>query len=58
MKKGYLKIKEASEYLGVAQSTLRRWDEKGKLKAYRHPISKYRLYRKLELKRLLKSIKK
>ncbi|GAB6137262.1 hypothetical protein JCM15060_04510 [Halanaerobaculum tunisiense] len=30
-----LSIREAAEFLGVAQSTLRRWDNEGKLVAYR-----------------------
>lgn len=53
----YLNIKEASEFMGVSSMTLRRWDNAGKLKAYRHPINKYRLYNKKDLENLLKGIK-
>jgi len=45
----YLNIKEAATYLGVAAQTLRRWDTDGKLKATRHPVSGYRLYRRADL---------
>lgn len=54
--KDYLTIKEASEMLGVDKTTLRRWDKAAKLKAYRHPLNKYRLYKKEELENLLKGI--
>jgi len=55
--KDYLTIKQASEILGVNPMTLRRWDKAGKLKSYRHPLNKYRLYKKEELENLLKGIK-
>lgn len=54
--KDYLTIKQASEVLGVSPMTLRRWDSAGKLKSYRHPLNKYRLYKKEELENLLKGI--
>ncbi len=46
-------IREASKTLGVCQATLRRWDKLGKLKAIRHPINGYRLYKKDELRDLV-----
>jgi DNA (cytosine-5)-methyltransferase 1 len=51
--KDYLTIKEASLILGVCQATLRRWDRLGKLKAIRHPINGYRLYKKDSLSILI-----
>ncbi|OGZ45555.1 MAG: hypothetical protein A3C84_04080 [Candidatus Ryanbacteria bacterium RIFCSPHIGHO2_02_FULL_48_12] len=45
MERRYLTIKEASKMLGVTPLTLRNWDKKGKLIAYRHPINNYRVYR-------------
>lgn len=45
-------IKEAAELLGVAEITLRRWDEAGKFKARRHPINGYRLYSRESIERL------
>ncbi|MDD5417077.1 MAG: helix-turn-helix domain-containing protein [Candidatus Aenigmarchaeota archaeon] len=56
--KEYIKVKEASEILGVSVMTLHRWDAKGKLKSFRHPINLYRLYKKDELEKLLKKIYK
>lgn len=53
---GYLKIKDAADLLGVSASTLRNWEKQGKLKAHRNPNNKYRLYKKSELEKLLKSI--
>lgn len=52
--KEYLTVKQAAEFLGVTVMTLHRWDAKGKLKARRHPINRYRLYKKSDLERLLK----
>lgn len=54
----YLTIKVAAEFLGVSEMTLRRWDAAGKLKSYRHPINNYRLYKKIDLEKILKGIKK
>jgi len=53
----YMTIGEAADFLGVDSITLRRWDNAGKLKARRHPISGYRLYMKKELGILLKAIR-
>ena len=54
----YMTIKEAAEYLKVTRQTLRNWDKLGKLKPYRHPMNNYRLYKKTELDKILKSIKR
>ena len=40
----YMTIKEAAKYLGVSPLTLRNWDRRGKLTAFRHPVNNYRLY--------------
>jgi len=50
----YMTIRDASNMLGVCQATLRRWDKLGKLKAVRHPINGYRLYKKDEIKGLIR----
>lgn len=52
----YLTVAQAAEYLGVSPSTLRNWDRSGKLKARRHPLNRYRLYRREDLDRLLQMI--
>ena len=53
----YMTVGEAAETLGVSRSTLRNWDKAGKLKPYRHPVNRYRLYSRKELDALLKNIK-
>lgn len=52
----YLQIKSAAEFVGVSPSTLRNWEREGKLAAHRHPINRYRLYKKEDLQALLKEI--
>jgi DNA (cytosine-5)-methyltransferase 1 len=56
--KGYIKVKEAADLLGVTVMTLHRWDAKGRLKALRHPINHYRLYKRSDLEKLLKRLSK
>jgi excisionase family DNA binding protein len=52
----YLRIKQAAQFVGVSESTLRNWGRNGKITTYRHPISRYRLYKKADLEALLKKI--
>jgi excisionase family DNA binding protein len=54
----YLRISQAAEYLGVSSNTLRNWENAGKLLAYRHPLNKYRLFKKAELDALLRKVRK
>lgn len=56
MKKGLITIKEAAELFGVSIQTIRRWDKSGKLRAYRHPMNNYRLYRLIDLKKIAEGI--
>jgi excisionase family DNA binding protein len=49
----YLTVQKAARLLGVSISTLRNWDRRGKLKAVRHPMNDYRLYRSGDLEKLL-----
>lgn len=53
----YLTVTRAARLLGVSADTLRNWDKSGQLKAYRHPLNSYRLYRKEDLAALLRSIR-
>ena len=53
----FLTIGEAAEFLGVSPGTLRNWDRAGQLHAVRHPINRYRLYRRLELEQFLRRLK-
>jgi site-specific DNA-cytosine methylase len=43
--RNFIQIKDAARIFGVSEQTLRNWDRAGKLKALRHPINGYRLYR-------------
>jgi len=52
----FMTVGEASAYLGVSASSLRRWDRAGALKASRHPISGYRLYLKSHLDEFLSQV--
>lgn len=52
----FMLIKEAAEFLQVSKLTLRNWDRAGKLTAYRHPISNYRVYRIEDLEKIIKQI--
>ena len=54
----YMSVKDAAEFLGVSKDTIRRWDKKGKLKAYRHPMNHYRLYKKADLQAILDKIQR
>jgi MerR family transcriptional regulator, copper efflux regulator len=49
----YLRISQAAEYLGVSPNTLRNWERAGKIKAHRHPVNHYRLFRPQDLDALL-----
>ena len=50
----FLTVKAAAAFLGVCPSTLRNWDRAGKLKPRRHPMNRYRLYRRAELEAVLR----
>ncbi len=52
-----MKIKDAAALLNVTPLTLRNWDKKGLLVAYRHPMNKYRLYRVSDIQDLLTRIR-
>jgi excisionase family DNA binding protein len=49
----FLTVGEAAAMLGICDATLRSWDRSGKLKATRHPLNGYRLYRKSEIESFL-----
>ncbi|OGZ32731.1 MAG: hypothetical protein A2V69_00850 [Candidatus Portnoybacteria bacterium RBG_13_40_8] len=56
MQKKYYTIKQAAKVLGVTPLTLRNWDKGGKLKAYRHPINNYRVYKSDQLELFLRKM--
>jgi DNA (cytosine-5)-methyltransferase 1 len=49
-------IKEAASLLGVSALTLRNWDNKGKLVAFRHPLNNYRVYKRDDIDALIAKI--
>ena len=51
-----ISIKSAAQMLGVTPLTLRNWDKNGKLKALRHPMNNYRVYRREDIERLISSL--
>ena len=52
----YLSINNAAKILGVTPLTLRNWDKKGVLAAYRNPINNYRVYRMDQIELLLRKL--
>ena len=52
----YITIKQASKILGVSPLTLRNWDNNGKLKAHRHPMNNYRVYKIEDLESVIQEI--
>ena len=51
-----LTIKQAADLIGVTALTLRNWDKAGKLKAFRHPINNYRVYKREDVDKLVEAI--
>ena len=54
----FVTIREAARMLGVARNTLRNWHAAGKIPVFRNPISRYRLFKKTDLEKLLRQIEK
>ncbi len=52
----YITIKQASKILGVSPLTLRNWDKNGKMKAHRHPMNNYRVYKIEDLEKVIHEI--
>lgn len=58
LKQAYLTVKAAARYLGVSPNSLRNWDREGKIAVYRHPLSKYRLFKEADLDEVLSQIER
>lgn len=56
MPKKFLTVKEVARLMGVTPLTVRNWDQKGKLVAYRNPVNNYRLYKVEDVEVLLRQI--
>ena len=54
--KQFLTVKQVSKLLGVTPLTIRNWDKRGRLQAYRNPINNYRVYKIEDVENLLKDI--
>jgi MerR family transcriptional regulator, copper efflux regulator len=54
----YMTIKQAAEFLGVSQNTLRNWGESGKIAEHRNPMNGYRLYKIVDLEKLLEAVER
>lgn len=54
----YISIKEAAKLLHVTPLTLRNWDKKGFLKAYRNPVNNYRMYRLDQIEEFIRRIER
>lgn len=58
MPKKFLTVKEIASLFGVTPLTVRNWDKKGKLEAYRNPINNYRVYKTEDVEDLMQQIEK
>mgnify|MGYP001606267851 FL=1 len=58
MNERYLGLKEVARILGVTPLTLRNWDRKGILTAYRNPANNYRMYRYADVADFVAEIKR
>lgn len=56
MKETYIAIKEAAKLLDVSLPTLRNWDKKGALVAYRNPINNYRVYKISQIEKIIEEM--
>ena len=56
MPKKFLTVKEVARVLGITPLTVRNWDTKGKLVAYRNPVNNYRMYKIEDVELILKQI--
>jgi len=52
----YLSIRQVARKLGITTLTLRNWDKKGILKAYRNPLNNYRIYRHDQIELFLRKM--
>ncbi|MCP3660109.1 MAG: MerR family transcriptional regulator [Bacteroidetes bacterium] len=56
MNEQYITVKQAAEILNVNPETLRRWDNRGILKAKRNTINNYRVYDIKDIEKFKKEI--
>ena len=56
MPKKFMTVKEVARILGVTPLTVRNWDMKGKLVAYRNPVNNYRMYKVEDVEVIIRQI--
>lgn len=56
MPKKFLTVNEVAKIIGVTPLTVRNWDKKRQLVAYRNPMNNYRLYKTEDVEGLLTQI--
>ncbi len=56
MPKKFLTVREVARLIGITPLTVRNWDTRGKLVAYRNPVNNYRLYKTEDVEVLLRQI--
>lgn len=56
MPKKFLTVRDVARLIGVTPLTVRNWDQRGKLVAYRNPINNYRMYKVEDVESLLRQI--
>ncbi len=56
MPKKFLTVNEVAKILGITPLTVRNWDKKGQLVAYRNPVNNYRLYKVEDVEFLIRKI--
>ena len=56
MERRYISIKEAAKLLGITPLTMRNWDKRGILTAYRNPVNNYRVYKLDQVEMFLRKV--
>jgi excisionase family DNA binding protein len=49
----YLKVADAAEFIGVSQTTLRKWADQGQIPMYVNKANGYRLFLQTDLEKFL-----
>lgn len=52
----YFTVKEAADFLGVSENTIRNWGRDAKIPEHRHPVNNYRLYKRKDLEHVLRQL--
>ncbi len=54
--KRYLTVNDVAKIFGITPLTVRNWDKKGALLAYRNPVNNYRMYKIEDVEVLMRRI--